>query len=130
MKDGFPESVSEHHRLVRKLPCVICGQWPATLHHVHSGSISSRLASLGMDPMKTRRGIGGSEALVIPLAARYHVGDEGIDYGIGPLTWEFRWGEQAGYVDEVGEALGYNLWELHRLWQTTAKTASKHDSST
>ena len=70
-----------------------------------------------------------SSAPVIPLAALYHVGNEGIDYGVGALTWEFRWGEQAVYVDEVGEALGYSLWELHRKWQTSAKTASKHDSS-
>ena len=129
MKDGYPGSVTEHHRLVRKLSCVVCDQWPATLHHVHSGSVSERLASMGMDPMMTGRGSAGSEALVIPLGAMYHVGREGIDYGIGVRTWELKWGKQADFVDEVGYALGYNLWDLHRLWAMRAKTTSKHTSS-
>lgn len=82
-----------------------------------------------MDPMQTGRGSAGSEALVIPLGAMYHVGQHGIDYGRGALTWELEWGKQADYVDEVGAALGYNLWELHRRWASQAKTTSKHSSS-
>ena len=125
----FPKSVSEHHKNVRRLPCIVCDQWPATLHHCHSGSVSDRLASLGLDPMKTRRGIGGSEALVIPLGVRYHVGQDGIDYGVGALTWELRFGKQADMLDEVGEALGYSLWELHKLWLQGTKTNCRNSSS-
>lgn len=81
---------------------------------------------LGLDPHTTGRG--SSEALVLPIAAKYHVGDAGIDYGVGVLTWEDRYGPQAAHLDDVGALLGYDLWSLHKLW--TANQRSKKYFST
>lgn len=117
----MPKSVAEHHRNIRALRCVVSDTPFVTLHHCHGGSVAERLGSLGLDPHTTGRG--SSEALVLPIAAKYHVGDAGIDYGVGVLTWEERYGSQAGHLDDVGALLGYDLWSLHRLW--TAKQRSK-----
>jgi hypothetical protein len=57
-----------------------------------------------------------SEALIIPLAAWLHTGREGIDGQMGRETWELARGTQASYIDRVSELVGYDLWELHRLW--------------
>jgi hypothetical protein len=76
---------------------------------------------MGLDPLKTGRGKGGSEALVIPLHFEFHVGNRGIDTGVGVLTWERAYGEQASLLDAVGERLGYSLWELHKLWLPVSK---------
>lgn len=63
----------------------------------------------------SKRGV--SDALVIPLKADYHVGDEGIDYGVGVLTWEKWYGTQIEHLKEVGELLGYDLFRLHARWE-------------
>ena len=60
---------------------------------------------------------GSGEALVIPLKADFHVGDEGIDYGVGVLTWEKWYGTQMDFLREVGELLGYDLFHLHDKWK-------------
>ncbi len=71
---------------------------------------------MGLDPTKSLNQK-TSEALVLPLSGDLHYfGEEAIDGHIGRSTWEEKWGEQAGYLDEVGEQLGYSLWELHLLW--------------
>lgn len=89
-----------------------------TLHHAQGGSIRRRLSEMGYDPSKSLNQRGSaSEALIIPLAAELHsAGKDGIDGQIGRVSWEERYGEQAGYVDEVGTALGYSLWDLFILW--------------
>lgn len=51
-----------------------------------------------------------SPALQIPLHAKYHVGNFGIDV-IGVMEWEIKFGTQVGFIDLVGLWLGYNLWE-------------------
>ena len=57
--------------------------------------------------------------LQIPLHARYHVGDQGIDYGIGVITWEGRYGAQMDHLLEVSEWLGYDVFECAKEWQAT-----------
>lgn len=61
--------------------------------------------------------------LIIPLHARFHVGDFGIDYGTGVLTWEKLFGRQDALLDKVSGLLRdrYNypmdVWrlaEIHR----------------
>ena len=108
----FPSSVKDHHARVRELGCILTGRKPATLHHVHGGSIKDLGYHVGMGQRQ-------SDALVIPLIAEYHsVGPCGIDSGMGVETWEQTFGTQAEFIDEVGEALGYNLWDLEAAWQS------------
>lgn len=104
----FPKTVRQHWDRVGSLRCVVSGAPNPTLHHVHGGSISERGWRKGM-----ARKV--SDALVIPLAAHYHVGPEGVDV-IGVATWEFRYGTQASMVDKVSKQVGYDLWELARRW--------------
>jgi len=62
-----------------------------------------------------QRGCG--EALIIPLKADFHFGDEGIDYGVGVLTWEAWYGEQINHLREVNEQLEYDIFQLHDIWK-------------
>lgn len=106
----FPATVKDHHANVRALRCVITGSPNPTLHHCHGGSV----ADAGYLTGTAIRGV--SDALVIPLKADFHVGDEGIDYGVGVLTWERWYGTQIEHLQDVSEQLGYDLFELHRIW--------------
>lgn len=71
------------------------------------------------------RGIGqrgNGPALLLPLRADLHFfGPEAIDGGIGRATWEAKYGPQDVMIDRVGELLGYDLWELHKLWLPASK---------
>jgi hypothetical protein len=62
-----------------------------------------------------QRGVG--EALVLPLKAGFHFGDNGIDNGVGVETWEIWYGTQVGFLKEISELLEYDVFELHRLWE-------------
>lgn len=65
---------------------------------------------------------GNGPALLLPLRADLHFfGPEAIDGGIGRKTWEYKYGEQAVMIDRVGDLLGYNLWDLHKLWLPESK---------
>lgn len=108
----FPRSIKEHHANVRALGCILTGRRPATLHHVHGGSIKDRGYHVGMGQRQ-------SDALVIPLVAELHsIGSKGIDSGMGVRTWEATFGKQADLIDEVGEMVGYSLWELEERWRS------------
>lgn len=65
-----------------------------------------------------QRGCG--EALVLPIKADFHVGDEGIDYGVGVLTWETWYGTQMELLNEVNQQLDYDIFRLHEKWKTEA----------
>jgi hypothetical protein len=108
----FPTSIKQHHDNVRALGCILTGRKPATLHHVHGGSIKDRGYHVGMGQRQ-------SHALVIPLIAELHsIGGRGIDSGYGVRSWEETFALQADLIDEVGEALGYSLWELEEKWRS------------
>lgn len=111
---NFPKSVKEHHDNVRALGCIITGTPNPTIHHCHGGSLKWRGFHVGMAQKQ-------NEALVIPLAASLHVGDQGIDYGAGVESWEMLYGTQAGFIDKVSERVGYDLWELARMWAKPSK---------
>ena len=83
--------------------------WP-TIHHCKGGSMSLAGYHSGM----AQRGCG--EALIIPLKADFHVGDEGIDFGVGVTTWEMWYGTQIDFLREVNEQLDYDLFKLHAAW--------------
>lgn len=72
------------------------------------------MADAGFNTGMAQRGI--SDALVIPLAGKYHTGTEGIDTAIDVRTWELLYGTQMEHVEDVSEQLGYDLIELHKLW--------------
>ena len=50
--------------------------------------------------------------LIIPLAKKYHTGDEGIDNGLAHTTetWEAQFGTQVEHLDRLSQILGFNLW--------------------
>lgn len=107
----YPVTIKEHRRNVGQLRCVVSGRPDPTLHHCKGGS----LADAGYHSGMAQRGV--SEALIIPLDARYHTGPDGIDYGVGVRSWEERFGAQMDHLEDVGEQLGYDLFQLHRLWE-------------
>lgn len=127
----FPKTVEEHRTNVGRLRCVITDRPNPTLHHAQGGSIRRRLSEMGYDPSKSLNQRGSaSEALIIPLAAELHsAGKDGIDGQIGRMSWEDRYGEQARYVDEVGELLGYSLWDLFILWSPRKRLTLRNDGS-
>ena len=61
--------------------------------------------------------------LVIPLHFDFHVGDYGIDAGVGVQSWEAEWGTQISmleWVDEqMKELFNYpaSIFELARAYQ-------------
>lgn len=101
-------NVTTHHRNCRLLGCIVTERPEPTIHHVHGGSI----VEFGV-----RRGGGQktSDFLVMPLDADLHVGRNGIDYGIGVLTWERTWGTQLYWLTELCHKLGYDVFALAGL---------------
>jgi len=55
--------------------------------------------------------------LQIPLSWMYHIGDHGIDSGMGVETWEERYGTQMSKLDWVNNQLPYDIWEQARIWE-------------
>lgn len=120
----FPGSPTEHERNVRALPCIVTGG-KSTFHHAQGPSINRRLNSMGL----SSRGIGqrgNGAALVLPLCAELHYfGPNAVDGGIGRATWESKFGSQAEMIDRVGAILGYDFWELHKLWLPPSKIVAR-----
>ncbi|MEE4662194.1 MAG: hypothetical protein V2J89_17115 [Halieaceae bacterium] len=111
---------AQHERNVRDLRCVICDHPQVTIHHCHGGSMLDIewLANPGM-------GQRANPYLVIPLHAKYHVGNQGIDAGMGVRAWEARHGSQLSFLHEVERQLGYELWQMARAWEETHRRKSK-----
>lgn len=114
-KKGRTAVEQRHQDKVRALGCIVTGSGSdVTIHHVHGGSISERLSSMGLDPTKGFGMRGHSEWLVIPLTLTLHsLGPTAIDGGMGVRSWESVYGFQADMVDRVGKLLGYDLWAKH-----------------
>lgn len=106
----IPKTIKQHQANVRELRCVVTANPYPTIHHCHSGSMSQAGYHRGM----SQRGVG--EALIIPLKADYHIGDEGIDFSIGVTTWELWYGTQMEHLADVNAQLPYDIWELHVDW--------------
>jgi hypothetical protein len=103
-------SVADHERRLRQLPCAVSMMTPVTLHHCHGASIKRAGWHVGMGQKQ-------NPFLQIPLHARYHVGQDGIDSGVGVETWESRYGGQAEHLDWVSAQLGYSVWDQARAWE-------------
>lgn len=60
---------------------------------------------------------GMSDWLVIPLVIELHsIGPYAIDGQIGVAEWERKFYLQSDLVDQVGEKIGYSLWQRHIDW--------------
>ena len=110
----IPTTIKQHQANVRALRCVITAYPYPTIHHCHGGSMVTSGYNTGM----AQRGVG--EALIIPLKAGFHVGDLGIDGGVGIETWEMWYGDQMDFLHEVNEQLDYDIFELHDAWKIQA----------
>lgn len=97
-RKSAPPEIRAYWNKVAALGCIISGSHQSvTIHHVHGGSMRGILD----------RGRGmKNDWFVIPLAARYHTGDEGVDSGMGVDTWEARYGTQLEFIRRVMRATG------------------------
>jgi len=109
----FPRTIKEHQANVRELRCVVTNSPYPTIHHCHGGS----MVNAGYNSGVALRGVG--EALILPLKADFHIGDEGIDFVIGVTTWECWYGDQMEHLADVNALLPYDIWELHEIWKET-----------
>ena len=113
-------AVTTHEHNLRSLRCVVSAKFPVTLHHCHGGSIKA----LGPEYWP---GVGQRQNpfLQIPLSAEFHVGDYGIDYGMGVSEWEDRFGTQLAFLHEVNGLLSYDIFEEARRWSSEHSFSQK-----
>lgn len=99
----------DHWEIVRELGCCISRDTTTvTIHHCHGASVIDTWGDLAAVGMAQRQ----NHYLVIPLAHRYHVGDYGIDYGVGVRSWEKMFDTQVRHLLWVDEQLDYDIFEL------------------
>jgi hypothetical protein len=63
--------------------------------------------------------------LQIPLHAEVHVGNMGIDYGVGVESWESLFGPQIEHLHWVSEQLGYDVFRQALLWEKEHRAKSQ-----
>ncbi len=106
-------AVSRHEKNLRQLKCVVSHRTPVTLHHCHGGSMKERFPNPGMAQK-------ACPYLQIPLHANYHIGEFGIDSGMGVTGWVDEWertfGQQIDHLTEVSGLLGYDVIRSAKLW--------------
>lgn len=107
-------SVSRHEKNLRQMHCVVSKHPWVTLHHCHGGSMRT------MPDGKPGTGQRANPFYQIPLHAKYHVGEFGIDTGMGEIKsveqWEKRFGTQVQHLEETNEALDYDIWAQAGMW--------------
>ena len=95
--------------------CVISHHYSVTLHHCHGGSMLE-LEGFENPGMAQRN----NPFFQIPVHAQYHVGEYGIDTGMGQFKsveqWEEAFGSQVSFLREVDALLPYDLWQQAKLW--------------
>jgi hypothetical protein len=116
-------SIRQHERNLRDLKCAVSRMTPVTLHHCHGGSIKSSGWHVGMGQKQ-------NPFLQIPLHAMYHIGDWGIDSGVGVESWEKTWGRQWDHLIWVNNQLGYNIFAEAVKWEETNRRKSQPSTST
>ena len=110
----------KHWENVRSIGCVVCGTTQdVTIHHCHGGSIIDFFGYEQNPGMAQRQ----NHFLVIPLAAKYHVGDYGIDSGMGVKSWEALYGTQVMWLVHVNSKLDYDIFDLAGVPNPTAGLA-------
>lgn len=103
--------------------CVVSRSPFITLHHCHGGSVKQLGWHVGIGQKQ-------NPFLQIPLQAKYHVGDCGIDSGIGVETWEKRFGTQQEHLTWVNDQLPYNLFAQAVQWEERNRSTGILDVST
>jgi len=103
----------EHWKKVRALGCCVSStDQGVQIHHCHGGSMVDTFGELCMPGEGQKQ----NHFLVIPLAAKYHVGDFGIDTGMGAFKgvkdWERVMGKQVDWLNWVNKRLYYDIFEL------------------
>lgn len=68
--------------------------------------------------------------LQIPLKADYHVGDMGIDSGMGVETWEQRFGTQMEHLQWVNDQLPYDIFWMAEVWERKNRSTGIAESPT
>lgn len=105
--------VSRHESNLRRLRCVVSGAtYGITLHHAHGGSM------LMLDAPFHNPGMGerSNPFFQIPIHEQYHVGEYGIDAGLGVDEWEMLFGTQLSFLHTVDAQLSYNIWQQAEMW--------------
>ncbi len=79
-----------------------------TIHHCHGGSMKEYgfHRAMGKKP---------SDWLVIALPEDLHTGSQGIDSGMGVITWEAKYGGQHQALEWVCEQLGFDVFRKATL---------------
>lgn len=113
--DPFRVPVSRHERNLRQLRCVISeSTYGITLHHCHGGSMRD------LEYMNPGVGERANPFFQIPVHAQYHVGEYGIDTGMGHIKtveqWEESFGTQLSFLREVDAQLSYDIWVQAGMW--------------
>ena len=107
-------SAWEHERNLRNLRCVVSHGFPVTLHHCKGASMKS---VHGGSPGISQK---VNPFFQIPLIAKYHVGDLGIDTGMGEIKskeqWEERFGTQLDHLHDVNALVYYDIWIQAGMW--------------
>lgn len=103
----------KHWEKVRELGCCVSRtDQGVTIHHVHGGSVRDFYGEICMPGLARKQ----NDFLVIPLAAKYHVGKFGIDTGMGVFKgvkeWEAAIGSQLYWLKWVNKRLNYDIFEL------------------
>lgn len=99
------KAILAHEKLLRELPCMASGsERDITLHHVHGGSMKDIGLHVG-------GGQKASDWLQIPITMYKHIGNYGIDGGLGVITWEQANGTQLDMLKRVCVLLGVNVFE-------------------
>lgn len=103
--------IRAHWDRVAKMRCLISGAPDVTLHHCKGGSMIDTFGDAARPGVARKV----SDWLVIPIAARFHVGEMGIDTGMGAFRstreWEEALGTQVEHLTSVSRFVGYNVFE-------------------
>jgi len=95
--------IKRHWNAVAEVGCLISRAPNPTLHHCHSGSMTEIMGLAGW-------ALKSSDWLVIPLAAHFHYGDQGVDGCLGVISWEERYETQVNLLDELCRIMNINVW--------------------
>jgi len=110
-------AVSTHEKNLRQLRCAVTRNPSITLHHCHGGSMKFADWHVGMGQKQ-------NPFLQIPINAKYHTGDLGIDSGYGVESWERDFGTQMEMLAWVNDQLGYNIFAEAVRWEQENRSRS------
>lgn len=103
-------AVSKHEKYLRQMRCVVSKSPFITLHHTHGGSMKEHGWHVGVGQKQ-------NPFLQLPLNVEYHVGNFGIDSGIGVETWESQFGRQWDHLTWLNDQLPYNIFAEAVRWE-------------